>query len=309
MTDKFEQKMEQLNIQYEQIPTHSSSSSIMNHIKKQERKRKWLKPVVPKQLQVAALIILTIGIGYILGISGSMNELSQNSASEEQATTETGDSNLYQSGSEEMHSNRIAEEDDESTSIMEGAPTEEGDESASIMEAVPTEEAIEASSKTIITRNSEGESVEKEVTSLETKFNFRTYYDSSFTSEHYANDEMESYKIFPIFNEQQMAEVVFEITKLNIADANQQIDRYQEILREEGFTIIDQSVEKGYFFGTESEVITEFMAEKGEINTHISQIARGEDIYFIRTDRLADSETIERLDYEFNFIIENNEWF
>lgn len=294
MTDKFEQKMEQLNIQYEQIPTHSSSASIMNHIKKQERKRKWLKPVLPKQLQVAALIILTIGIGYILGISGSMNELSQNSASEEQITSEAGDSKLDQADSVEMHSNQFSED---------------GGESTSIMEAVPTEKAGEASSKTIITQDSEGVEVEKEVSILETNFNFRTYYDSSFTQEHYVKDEMEGYKIFPVFNGQQMAEVVFEITKLNIADANQQIERYQQILTEEGFSIIDQSVEKGYFFGTDSEVITEFMAEKGEINTHISQIARGEDIYFIRTDRLADSETYERLDYEFNFIIGNNEWF
>ncbi|MCK0473112.1 hypothetical protein [Halalkalibacter sp. APA_J-10(15)] len=286
MTDQLEKKLHQLKEQYDEIPTHSNTRSIMDHIKKEERKSR--RFYVPKQIQVASLVVLMIGIGYILGMNQFAGD--EELATTEMAETFSSESDTAMSGSDgEIHMSMAEEGYDEAESYSEN-----------------NNEARMENEVEVTTFHLEGIE-EKRAFPMNDAY-FSTSYDVNFHYNQRSSLDMTRHQVYTDFIGDNEEPVVFELSYFHqLHEVEHLIDDYQNILRQEGFL---QFEEGSYFsnhtsLGDQAAIVSEFTSVSKDIHTSVAIIEHNERYLFIRTSQFDGyAEENERLGAEIKFMID-----
>jgi hypothetical protein len=270
--NNFDETMERLNKYYEKMPTQSSSADIMANIKK-KKKRNWSWARSYQRWQVAALVVLMLGIGYVLGAS-------QLSGSNESASPI--DSAADQAPMESMSIMMAEEEAEDQEAVGENRT----------LESFTSEEET----KWIQLVDEEGMDDEKLVRRLEIEgLSFTTYYDHEFELEHVTNEQGQSIKVFANYGQGRVEPVLFEVHKF--ADSNsydQAVEAYKTMMIESGYIEVETN---NYFetIGVPGQGVEEFMFEKDGVYAHVVPVEHVDGYYFLRTSSfsIGNTEMIE----------------
>ncbi|MDT8861648.1 hypothetical protein N0O92_15625 [Alkalihalobacillus sp. MEB130] len=274
--NNFEESMERLNKYYNEMPTKSSSANIMANIKK-KKKRNWSWARSYKRWQVAALVVFTLGIGYVLGAS-------QLSGENESAMP------LESTADAPMESMSITMADEEHDQ-------EEAMEESRILESFGNEDEL----KTISIVDEEGMEDEKVVNKLEVEgFSFTTFYDANFEMEQVSNEQGHSVQIYANYGDGRVEPVLFEVYKFTESlNYDQQVASYKAMMSDAGYTEVETS---NYMtsFDVPGQVVEEFMFHQDGVYVHVIPVEHTDGYYFMR----ASSYSIENVE-----MIEFNEGF
>jgi hypothetical protein len=293
----FEKTLERLNSHYDDMPTKSSSTKIMANIKK-NKKRKWNWARSYQKWQVAALIIVMIGIGYVLGVSQLMNQQDaamQSEAAADQSETMENSSFLT----------KQAEVFDE-----EGEAVQESGENDTVLFR---EDEIDESFPIIIT-DEEGQEVEKQVKVLEDEhFSFSTYYDANFHVEELVNEEGRAIQIYADYGQGKIEPALFEMFQFESAMSyDDQVEAYRMMMNESGYTELESN---DYLqeIGIPAQAVEEFMFQKDDVNVHVVPVEHGEKYFFFRTSTVTNKNS-EMIEYMGGFyrelsVILNQDYF
>ncbi|WP_227939434.1 hypothetical protein [Alkalihalobacillus deserti] len=265
--NNFDKTMERLNQYYDQMPTQSSAANIMGNIKK-KKKRNWARYY--QRWQVAALIVLMIGIGYVLGVSQL--------ASQKESAHQT-----------ELSADRGLPE--ESMSIAAIEETEESEvfnaDDAEVRE-IPKELTDDQDSMPLEITNEEGMPEVIQVKPFEDEiFGFTTRYDERLVIEEVDNNEGRAIQWFANYGNGKIEPIVFEIFQINNEGSHtEQLDLYRKMMSEHGYTEVESD---NYLMsiGLPAEGIVEMKFEKDGLNAHVVQVEQGENIYFFKTSSFA----------------------
>ncbi|ARK30638.1 hypothetical protein [Halalkalibacter krulwichiae] len=270
----FDDAMNKLNRAYEQIPTQTSSATIMANIKKKKKKRKWAR--FDQRWQVAALIVLMIGIGYVLGLS----QLSQrDSALQLESSPEQGIEN---------NQTEMATVNEEEVEIA----AEDMDEPLNESLKVFTEEE---STRLDIT-NEEGFEETIQVKQIEDQqFGFSTRYDERLQIEEMTTNYGRALQWYFHNDNGKIAPIVFEIFEIQRETTyTNKINAYKEMMEEQGYVEVTSSNYLTNLNMIKGQIIEEFQFAKDGINEHVVSIEQGERYFFFKTSSFAPgSEYIE----------------
>ncbi|WP_332694944.1 hypothetical protein [Halalkalibacter lacteus] len=288
MSKDFEKSLERLNNQYDEMPTQSSSIKIMANIKKQ-KKRNWTWSKSYQRLQVAVLIALMIGIGYVLGVSQLMNQ--PDTAMEETASDQVGT----------MEGASFQAKQAESFDEEAGAVHESGEYDMGIFAA----EEIDDSFLITIT-DEEGQEVEKQVKVFEDEqFSFSTYYDANFHVEEGVSGEGRSIQIYADYGEGPIEPLLFEMFQFESAMSyDNQVEAYRMMMNESGYTELESN---DYLIeiGIPGQVVEEFLFQKDDVNVHVVPVERGEEYFFFKTSTVTNNNS-EKIEYMEGYVRELN---
>ncbi|MFC0470086.1 hypothetical protein ACFFHM_06010 [Halalkalibacter kiskunsagensis] len=282
----FEKTLERLNSHYEDMPTQSSTTKIMANIKK-SKKRKWNWARSYQKWQVAALIIVMVGIGYVLGASQFMNQ--PEIAMEE---TAIGDTTADSAGT--MESASFSTKQAEPFGEEEEAAAESGEE----INILRSEDVIDDSFPITIT-DEEGNEVEKQVKVLEDKqFSFSTYYDANFHVEEVVSGDGRSIQIYADYGEGLVELALFEIFQFESAMSyDDQVEAYRMMMTESGYIELESN---DYLLGIgiPGQAVQEFLFQKDDVNIHVAPVQHGEEYLFFKTSTVTNknSEMIEYME-------------
>jgi hypothetical protein len=272
----FDEAMERLNRCYDEMPARSSSANIMANIKK-KKKRNWISYY--QHWQAAALIVLMIGIGYVLGVSqlSGQKESAQHSelSSADQGTPETemGIAAIEEAGEAEVFT---AEDNEVAT------------------REIP--EVLKDNENTLEITNEEGFQEVIQVNMFtDDEFGFTTKHDERLEVHFDTNDYGRAVQWFANYDGETPVEpVVLEIFKFeNPESYGEQVKAYRIMMRNFGY---QESFSKEYMKGVEipAQSIEELLFEREGVYAHVVPAQHGEDIYFFKTSLFAPgSEYIE----------------
>ncbi|GAE30611.1 hypothetical protein [Halalkalibacter hemicellulosilyticus] len=288
MTDQLEKKLHQLKEQYDELPTHSNPRSIMDYIKKEEKKAR--RFYIPKQIQVAALVIVMLGIGYVLGMNQFAGD--EELATTDMAGTFSGESNAEMSDLDNEIFMSMGEEDyAESESYLEDHnETRMGNESS------------------VKTFYPEGIEEEKDFFLMDDDY-FTAYYDVNYHYHQLNSLDMTRHQVYTDFIGDNEEPILFELTYFRQPyELDHLIDNYQNMLRQEGFS---QFEDDESFFSNETSlsnqaaIVSEFKSVSEDIRTSVAIIEHNERYLFIRTSQFEEyAEVNEGLGYEIKFMID-----
>lgn len=268
--NNFDKTMERLNQYYDQMPTQSSSANIMASIKKKKKKRNWSRYY--QHWQVAALVALMIGIGYVLGVS----QLSGQRDSAHQA-----EMSADQGGPEESMS-MMAEETEVSRTDTDTRhfPEELTDGQDSIPLEITNEEGM--------TEVIQVKSMQDEI------FGFTTRYDERLVVDEITYDEGRAIQWFFHNDEGRVDPVVLEIFQFDHTSSyEQQLEQYMSMMNEQGYIEVTSTAYMGNL-GIPGQGTVELQFEKDGVYEHVVPIEQGANYYFFKTSTFAaDSKFIE----------------
>ncbi|WP_017728080.1 hypothetical protein [Halalkalibacterium ligniniphilum] len=310
--NQFDKLMEQLKNDYDKMPTQSSPTKIMAGIKKQ-KKRNWF--IFFRQWQVAAMIILTIGIGSVLVMNqiGSQNETSLEANDRSTVNESTAIDEAAELFSTEMEQGDLAElqgnqKEDVGEETPDGAVAEDTSEEAMVGASAiepPDEEAAQ-----FLLEGTEGE---LNVSPLQDdKLSFYTYYDSRFDVERVTDEEMTGYEIYMNFSNGPIEPSVFEIALVSNNQAvNEEIEAIRQHYVNGGYAEI--SANSYMIERIPAQVITEFAFQKDGYDTHVAAVEFGEELYFFTThkvskDNVDQIELNEAYENHFRYIASQFRW-
>ncbi|MFC0562403.1 hypothetical protein [Halalkalibacter alkalisediminis] len=273
--NNFDKTMERLNQYYDQMPTQSSSANIMANIKK-KKKRNWARHY--QRWQVAALIVLMIGIGYVLGVSQLSGQ--RDTAHQTELTADKG-------LPEESMSIAAVEEAEDQVEVFNAEQAE--------TRQIPAELTDDEDSIPLEITNEEGMQEVIQVKPFQDDiFGFTTRYDERLVVEEVAYDEGRAIQWFFHNDNGRVEPVVLEIFQLNNpGDQKEQIEAYKSMMSEMGYR---EASSENYMKGINipAQGIEELLFEKDGIYAHVIPAEHGENVYFFKTSLFApDSDFIE----------------
>ena len=270
----FDKTMERLNQYYDQMPTQSSSANIMANIKK-KKKRNWARYY--QRWQVAALIVLMIGIGYVLGVSQLSSQRESAHQTELSADQGLPEESMSMAGVEET----------EESEIFNAAEAE--------LREIPKDITDDRDSMPLEITNEEGMTEIIQVKAYEDEhFGFTTRYDERLVIEEVASGEGRAIQWFFHNDLGRVEPVVLEMFQLNNpGDQKEQIEAYKSMMSELGYRE-DSSVNFMKGLDVPAQGIEELLFEKDGVYAHVIPAEHGENVYFFKTSLFApDSEFIE----------------
>ncbi|GAE34335.1 hypothetical protein [Halalkalibacter akibai] len=274
MTHKnFDETLNRLNQYYDEMPTQSSSSNIMANIKR-KKKRDWSRYY--QRWQVAALIVLMVGIGYVLGASQLTGQ--QDSASDSEIAADQSEP--------QMELGIAAVEEVEEEAYSEEAVTRE------IPNALMTDDETSMPLEII---NEEGLADVIQVYTFEDEeFGLTTKYDVQLEVHYDVDDDGRAIQWFANYSEGPVEPVVLEIFRFeNAGDQRELIEAYRTRMLNLGY---QEDFTEEYMKGQEvpGQGIEELLFERDGVYAHVVPVEHGENLFFFKTSLFApNSEYIE----------------